>query len=142
MEERALERAPERAATPTQVTEKERFYKFVYKLAYICAFDKGPDTVTSFGILYDDQTDKIVYAFGANQINNDEGQRIGKYILRVLAVVSKSSQLDQRGQATCRKAIFKGVLLWNQRRIEVYLKTVASHVKECLEYVEKNQEGM
>lgn len=123
-------------SAPVATTERDQYHKFVYKLALVCAFGKGGDTVTTFAILRDPSTGRIVYVFGANQISIDEGNRVAKYMKRILTVIGSLG-----AQARIRKAILKGVLLWTRPRVEGYLKRALDLVTKCIEQDDDQPNG-
>lgn len=123
----------ERDATPVQLTARDRFERFVYKLAYICASNKGPDTVTSFAVLQNDLTDEIVLVFGANQISAAEGLKVKEHVRNILSVVSRMEALGTNRRAAVRRAVLEGILIWNRGRIEAYLKEIAGVTGKCRE---------
>lgn len=113
----------------------------MYKLAYICASDKGPDTVTSFAALQKDLTDEVWLVFGANQITAAEGLKVKEYVRNILSLVSGMDVLGRNQRATVRRVILNKILIWNRGRIEAYLKQIASVTGKCQEHETAEHHG-
>lgn len=109
---------------------------FVYKLAYVCAYDEGRDTVSAVAVVEDLHADRsILYLFAGNLLGEAQGLRVKQHMEELLREVANAGPSPT---ALARLGVLAKILLFNRCRIQAYLKALASNATKLLK---KEEEG-
>lgn len=108
-------------------TAKDRFIKFVYKLALVSAFAPGGATVTSMAIF--ENSRGILYVLASNYASPEQKEEMTAHVKSLLAMIaSTNNQQDLRGQ---KRNVLRKILLFNKIRIRAYLGMIVTCVNAC-----------
>ncbi|KAK3314205.1 hypothetical protein B0H66DRAFT_373821 [Apodospora peruviana] len=115
------------------LSQEQLFHAFVNKLAHLCAYAKGNETVTSFTVLQDSSNGgQVYYLFAANDETREDLEGTADYVRKLLRRVSQAPK-DMMQLESVRKTLLRDVLLFNKPRIGVYLRKLQEQAAKCLE---------
>ncbi|KAH6900412.1 hypothetical protein B0T10DRAFT_600701 [Thelonectria olida] len=115
---------------PRPKTAEERFHRYVDKLANMCDWEKGGNTVTAFAIL--DTEDAFVYVFGCNEVSDAGLRQTAEFVVILLQKISGFRNLKPAEKDAVKKDIFNLLVLFNRPRVEKYLSALRKELMNCI----------
>ncbi|KAK3319859.1 hypothetical protein B0T19DRAFT_445646 [Cercophora scortea] len=134
-EMKQLNRAPApEAPDKIDIDDPEQlFHAFVNKLAHICDYNRGGDTVNSFVVLNNNvNPGKVHYWMAANRQSDQELQATVAFVENILGLAGRAASEDLTSQKEAKKAVLNSILWFNRRRVGIYSRDIQSRAAVCL----------
>ncbi|KAF6823918.1 hypothetical protein CPLU01_11142 [Colletotrichum plurivorum] len=115
------------------ISNTQAFHSFVDKLSQVCDNQRGGATVTSFAVLKGPNGPE--YVFGSNQRTEADLAEVQEFIDDLLHFVGDNPSTLKPKPLT--KQVLWRILLFNQLRLQFYLKSLVRHLEKCIEDCER-----
>lgn len=130
------------AAEPCDVKDpRQLFQAYLDKLALVCDSTKGDygAKVTAVWVS-EDTPGQVCYSFTSNQRDPSEEQEMVTFMTALLDQIGTTSPTHPPG-STAIWSILSSILQFNRPRVEIYLESLRSEARRCLEQCHDLDDG-
>ncbi|KAH6838582.1 hypothetical protein B0I37DRAFT_348266 [Chaetomium sp. MPI-CAGE-AT-0009] len=137
---RGPRRQPSDAPENVHQSPEERFHTLVNKLAQICDFEPGGDTVSALAVIL--QNGRLCYVLASNRRGTGAMRNARAGLKAVLDILKDSvEKRTDDSDEIIEKRLMREILSWNNVRVRSYLTSLGTQLEKCMAKCDTTDQG-
>ncbi|KAK3295261.1 uncharacterized protein B0H64DRAFT_474260 [Chaetomium fimeti] len=137
---RGSRRQPSDAPPSDHQSPEERFKTLVNKLAHICDYEPGGNTVSALAVII--QNGRLCYVLASNHRGTGAMRNARAGLQAVLDILKASvEKRTDDSDEVMAKRLMREILIWNNVRVRAYLTSLEKELKNCVGKCDTTEQG-